>query len=331
MNTVKRNLSRFLSVLLLVVTVACVPRAALKDFSGNRTPNTSIVFGKCIFLSSDNKKINDSFNDTKYIIVQKPNSTDADSYDVSKEGYFFWDLPPGEYNILGFKSRMQTGVIPIRLKFEVKPGDNNIYIGNFSLDFCNRLYHFSINNDFENNLNVLSEKFPDLTGESIVSLAAEDNEIGSFKKKKSICDPEWGVKCDNDFLGLKIFGVVPVTPRVSASKFILLENDPPTFEWKPSTNSNVSYDLIIYEAPAYAGSDMAQARIPGKVFFYEENIPTTKFSLPKKLNRKSKYYWSLRLRDNDTVSNWTRFDYFYFFVIGSSFASNQMFSFATAE
>jgi len=331
MNKAKGDLFCFLSVLFLVVTAACVPNVTLKDFADDRTPNTSIVFGKFSFSSFDNKQVDELFHGKKYIIFQKPNSTIASIYDVTEDGYFYWELPPGEYYILGIQITNMMSEIPARIKFVVKPGENNIYIGDVALDYRDRHYSLLISNDFKNNLNVFKNKFPDIIKQPIVSMAASDEAIGSYKQMINICAPEWGVKCSDELLGLKVFGVVPVTPRASAAQFTLLGTDSPTFEWVPSTNSKASYDLIIYEASSYAIIGYSQEEIPGKVFLYEENIPSTKFSLPKKLNRKSKYYWSLRLRDNDTVSDWSRFHYYYFYVIGSSFGTNQMFTFATPE
>jgi hypothetical protein len=44
-----------------------------------------------------------------------------------------------------------------------------------------------------------------------------------------------------------------------------------------------------------------------------------------------KYYWSVRLRRDGVVSNWSRYSYFAFYVVGWSSGYGQWFSFSTPD
>lgn len=75
----------------------------------------------------------------------------------------------------------------------------------------------------------------------------------------------------------------------------------------PSTNSGVTYDLVVYEMVRFMyGGLFGPVKMPGHRVVYRENISGNSFVFDQALNPNATYYWSVRLRKGDRVTNWSR-------------------------
>jgi hypothetical protein len=97
---------------------------------------------------------------------------DADSkpvaYDLSGDGTFYWHLPPGGYTITGY--RMFGGAGRIFAQFVISEGTSLVYIGTLTA-----LYSFRIEDDYEQAIRGLKDKFPEIRGEAAKSLMHLEN------------------------------------------------------------------------------------------------------------------------------------------------------------
>ena len=92
----------------------------------------------------------------------------------------------------------------------------------------------------------------------------------------------------------------------------------------------VSYDVAIWEAAAYrVPSKLVSNYIPGPLALYEENLVAPELALAKPLKPKTKYFWSVRFRDGDSVSSWSRAGHFTFMLVAWTSGSGQWFAFET--
>lgn len=126
----------------------------------------------------------------------------------------------------------------------------------------------------------------------------------------------WPILLGSLFLGVTAcassmaYGIQPVDPKVGNPR-----NPPsvaslqPTLRWEPERGSHVTYDLIIFEAveikPRWGGARWA----PGEAVYFREGVKKPEHRVEQSLMRKAVYFWSIRTRRGDTVSEWSRYDY----------------------
>ena len=144
-----------------------------------------------------------------------------------------------------------------------------------------------------------------------------------------MCDSEWGLQCNRDGSGAK--PVQPVLTRgLHGSTFTRIDTALPTFKWQPAS-AGVHYDIAIWEAATYrVPNKLVTNHTPGHLVVYEENVPAAEFMLSKPLKPKTKYYWSVRFRDGDTVSSWSRAGHFAFLLVMWSSGYGEWFAFETS-
>ncbi len=98
-----------------------------------------------------------------------------------------------------------------------------------------------------------------------------------------------------------------LTPQYPMDKQIVDTLDP-TISWKDLVQYGSSYDVVIYEkldegdVQAYGG---ARKKNPKKEVFYQEGIEGTELVLTDVLKPNKTYYWSVRARDGQNVSDWS--------------------------
>jgi hypothetical protein len=105
----------------------------------------------------------------------------------------------------------------------------------------------------------------------------------------------------------------------------------PTFKWRASSLEDVSYDIVIYEAMTYKFGGIITGHIPGRVVAYRQGLTEAEYQHPERLEPGRNYYWSVRLRRGDVVSNWTRFAYFQFMVFAAKSGQTAWFGFSAPE
>lgn len=104
--------------------------------------------------------------------------------------------------------------------------------------------------------------------------------------------------------------IVGITPTYPIEwKFLesipTVDRDRPTFSWQPAANPNLRYDFIIYEAHAIGPSSNEWAI--GKELYYREGLEQAEHQLEDPLMPGRTYFWSVRTRRGDAVSEWSRF------------------------
>lgn len=148
--------------------------------------------------------------------------------------------------------------------------------------------------------------------------------VGSYKRVVEICARAWEIECDRTYQG-----VAALLPEGTNEGSETTAGLTPQFEWKPSKMLGISYDVAIYESESLNLLGTIKER--GKLAAYAEGLREAKFQLDKPLEPGKKYLWSVRLRQDETVSTWTTTSYFAFFIIGSARGSGQWYGFTTPD
>ncbi len=111
-----------------------------------------------------------------------------------------------------------------------------------------------------------------------------------------------------------IHGVKPIYPesRLITRYFVgsyVVDNLTPTFRWEPAPDAEATYDFIIYER---IGTGLLLLGPPsgsiGKEVYYRQGLTTPEHQVSEPLQASSRYYWSVRVRRGEQVSDWSRFD-----------------------
>ena len=76
----------------------------------------------------------------------------------------------------------------------------------------------------------------------------------------------------------------------------------PAFRWEPVAGADVRYDLIILESlvPRYSPG-------VGKEVYFREGLQEPEHTLEVSLQPDREYYWSIRARRGEKVSEWSSF------------------------
>ncbi len=134
-------------------------------------------------------------------------------------------------------------------------------------------------------------------------------------------------------------GVTAISPKTGhpyhATK---AENLQPTLQWKSSSQGDETYDVIIFEVlvrdakrRTIYGDPLLEYGTTGKMVYYRERIKETYHKVEDPLEQDTHYYWSVRVRQGDKVSKWSRYDYSLYTPIGYLDADNCWFFFRTPK
>lgn len=333
MKAYKRITIHFILIFIALLISSCTKKGFIVDVNEGPPTDQCIVFGKLTLMDSEGvKKWGEVFYDQPLLVLLPPGSDIADSYRIKDDGNFFWALSPGNYTILGFGDRMfGDRKLPMKAKFTVPVSKKSMYIGDFLLLVLQEnIFSNKIVDNSQIAISNFKDQFPDIQETPIVDIMVTENKIGSYENIQHICKSKWGIKCEiKYFFGKSFHGVIPTTPEASIHSFQKINSLSPSFKWQPSSQKNVSYDLIIYEAAIFYFDGFQKVYLPGKIFLLEENIKEPNYELEKELKPGTNYYWSVRLREDNEVSTWSLFHYIYNYVIGVSSGFNQLFSFST--
>lgn len=123
--------------------------------------------------------------------------------------------------------------------------------------------------------------------------------------------------------------VEPIDPKVAGPRNLtLVDSLQPALKWKPSTQAE-SYDLIVYKPGKTQAFGETQERERLMKVYYRERLTDTAHRLEEPLQPDAEYYWSVRIRSGDKVSEWSRYDYRMFLVLAWHFTNNALFGFRT--
>jgi hypothetical protein len=308
----------------------CAAPPTMKNVEQAAT-DTSMVFGSVeVYDEGELKKWGSRFfgHDFFYLTILPPDSNEAITHKLAKDGRFFWSLEPGEYLLLGYVWDSDTGQMSghIGSTFRVPEAGTDTYIGSLVFRGNVAMLVPQLEDRFDEFTALHNERFPDRAATVVRELAESPERIGSYSAYRPPCDEAWNIGCSKRFRG-----VTPLSPQVAQSGFPMESNLMPEFRWKGCPRSEVSYDLILYEAAAYA---VAGAGVPsymrGRMIAYVEDLKEPRWRPTVALKPDTRYFWSVRLRDGDTVSGWSTQSHSTFLLVYMSWGYGQWFQFQTA-
>ena len=232
---------------------------------------------------------------------------------LNDDGSFYWVLKPGTYTIGGFKfedwsAGHKASYITGRIagKFVVPPDKPSVYLGTTNVFLGGGRYGAEVKDEFDSARRGLKDQRAAPDGESYKSLVVLE-QIPAGKKVVGICSGIWGIKCTEE-----IKGVHALSPEVQRDNFAIASSRAPLLSWKPSSDREITYDIIVFEALPLDRVGWNTRYIQGPIVEYARGIKTVQYKLKNKLKAATKYFWSVRLRKNDTVSSWSSISYKYF-------------------
>ena len=90
-------------------------------------------------------------------------------------------------------------------------------------------------------------------------------------------------------------------PEVGHYSPTVVESLVPQLKWQPASESEVRYDLVIFETTS-SGK-------PGRSVYYREGLEIAEHKVEQPLNPDAVYYWTVRSRKGPTVSDWSSYDH----------------------
>ncbi len=124
-------------------------------------------------------------------------------------------------------------------------------------------------------------------------------------------------------------GLKPIYPQAMTSP-VVVDSVQPTLRWKSASESNVTYDVIIYDV-IKTQVTATKPRATGKVVYYREGIKESEHKIEDPLKTNTEYFWSVRFRSGEKVSDWSTWSYT-FYVYGQYIEEkNVPFMFKTPE
>lgn len=314
-----------LSAIVMLLLGGCATTTSFKSDVEILSSNQPTVFGKVeVFKNGKQENFSIWTGSPIGLLVQRKNSPETIHYNITDPGFFYWNLPPGEYMILGLLGQERTG--PLRLHFTVPPGGKGLYIGDLVINFYGGYYTVDIKNNYKTGVEVFRAKFSGRQLATKMAIARKEKRLGTYKQVQPICSAIWGLKCTREYYGVK-----PVYPEGVSN--IVVDNTTPILRWEPSSRGGITYDVVIYEEQKFARNEMGVVKdsLPGKRVYYAQGLTKTMLKKAPQLRPNTSYLWSVRLRRGQTVSTWSKFGFFNFYIVGWSSGYGQWFSFSTPE
>ncbi|CAG36285.1 hypothetical protein [Desulfotalea psychrophila] len=270
-----------------------------------------IVEGKQIKLSTS------GLENSLTIEFRRVGSPVIMEYKVDENEYFYWPLPPGEYEILGvygfstetgWLSRQISLAQPLWIPFIVEAKVEGLYLGEITLkSHKNQSSNQRINDNYSEAVKEFHRRYPGASKDPlnrVVKLRPLDP--GTYSRVSYICNGDWGVSCSSTNIGLS-----PTSPdrlqnaRVTSTR--------PTLRWLPSSIPGIKYDVVIYEAYDSTWRKINLDRLTGKrrwrrgqLLAYGQGLTETAFTPDVSLKPGTTYLWSIRLRRGETISTWSQ-------------------------
>lgn len=314
-----------------LIVVGCGAAPTIKDVEPETmTADAHIVFGTVDVFGTKGKRQEWGMGWTGanvfYLTILPSTSSEATTYKLDKDGAFYWSLAPGDYTLLGWhwnhKQEQRSNYLGIPFSVPASGGDG--YIGSFVFQAYPGGLIPKIEDRFDLVAPLYDQKFPGRTGLAVKRVVEFPEEPGAASSYKSQCHDEWQIECTKRFRG-----VTPVSPEVTKSGFPLIDTRKPQFRWQASANPDISYDFILYEAATYSFDGLARLYMRGHRVAFEEDLKQASWTSDTPLKPNMRYYWSVRMREGDTVSYWSTHSHFTFALIYTSSGYGQWFQFRT--
>jgi len=241
---------------------------------------------------------------------------------LKDDGTFSWALPPGNYTIAEYEWEVFGGANrgvrygTVDGQFTIPPNPGATYLGTLTLDLYDGSYAMRVEDDYDEATQRLKAKL----GQSFKSaqrslITLDKGPVGSLYKDpdavvgSAICTGEWGIICTSHYSGVTpTFPVADVRSGFFSGmnpSFRKVPNLTPELQWGGSSDPEVTYDIIVRKAIAYS-KQVGSRYIDGPVVAYARGLeePSYRFTTP--LEPAGKYFWTVRLRRGDLVSNWSK-------------------------
>lgn len=323
------NIRLFSLLLVLIVTAGCEPGLLVKDVE-QPVPGQSTVFGHVdVVIDGEIQEWGYGWSGVTSccLMILPPDTNQAITYKLDEDGIFYWNLAPGDYQLLGFRyqkgSSSQVGVVGG--SFTVPEDTEAVYIGHIKINMVKGRYITVVEDKTDELINSYKAKFPGTAGNILSNLLQLPDKLGNFSGVIHECSDNWEVDCSGKFSG-----ITPFTPVVETKQFIKTDTLKPVFSWKAAGKKGVSYDLIIYEVAEFSiPGSLSNQVMKGRMVIYQEDIAEPAYELKTPLKANTKYYWSVRFRDGDVVSRWSTYSHFGFYVFYMTSGYGQWFGFST--
>jgi hypothetical protein len=270
------------------------------------------------------------------LIVMAEAGGEAQTYFMRDDGRFEWNLRPGRYIVAGvewtkdeitgpYSRRSAHRVARPWLGFAVSEEPAATYLGTLRVDLNRGQVRYRIEDNFAAARAAFAAKLPALADKPVrQGLMARVEEPTRSANVHPICEPRWGLAVCSD----KRHGIAPLQPAAAQDVFPVVDSLQPTLEWEPAPRSELRYDLAVWKVVDYRHLLLTR-RLQGPVAYYRAGLVEPRHKLEVPLDPGTRYYWSVRLREMDTVSSWSTFGTGYFVLVAYGESSNLMFNFAT--
>jgi hypothetical protein len=257
-------------------------------------------------------------------VVVPPGSDRGTLLEVSGDGSLHWRLAPATYDLVALRVARGDGiaVAPINGKLTVAAERPTTDVGVIRVErgtFGTRVRQIQPSS-------AASTGSPDLS-DPAQPLQLRPLKIGAFADIVDICAPRWWLQCTRE-----VKGVTAVEPTVEVDlrgpRVAQANGLQPRFVWHGPPGA--VYDLVVWRGIQYKPNALAAAQyVPGPVVHYVEGLDRSEFAAIPPLQPMSRYFWSVRIRQGETVSTWSTTGHFTFLLIAMSSSSGQLFSFET--
>lgn len=312
-----------------LLLLGCATSPTINDVAEIKE-NTQIVFGSVEVYNNGKQEtwgIKFTGHNYFFLTILPSNTNEAITYKLDKDGVFFWALPAGEYTLLGYywedHNEQRTGYIGA--KFSVPETGPDVYLGTIKFQGINAFLVSQFLDKYDEIVKLYDTSFPSRKGTAVKQLLEPPQPVGNVSLYRDVCHDDWKIGCKKTFRG-----VTPISPEVTQLGFPKVKNLTPEFRWEPSAKQDISYDFILYEAAIFAVSGaVASLYMRGRVVAYAEDLKEPYWQPEGQLKPDTRYLWSVRLRDGNTVSEWSTHSHFMFLIVAMTAGYGQWFQFQT--
>jgi len=314
------------------------PYAAKSTTSANpethQAANTRKAFGRVVALRDGEPTNLGEFQWSGTLtceaLVHRESDDHGSASAFGEGGWFEWNLAPGDYVLASmyctFKKTRYT--LPLDLRFKVG-ADEDHYIGHLGFDFAKeRFQHVAFGSKESEAVDEFARRHP---GSPAIGrqLAVRDVGPGTYDKMYSVCGARWKIECSRASQGVEPTNP-PIDHGLRGLGFTNVDSLTPKLQWKPVVAPDVHYDVVVWEAVRYESPiGMRDLYEPGRVVFYEQDLATSEVTLSESLKPGTKYFWSVRLRQNGEVSTWSTAGQTLILIVFNSWTSGQWFALKT--
>lgn len=290
-------------------------------------PGEAVVYGRAAITLDGKPAIwTDKLEPGEFYLLLLPDGAKgAERYKLKGDGSFNWALPPGRYAIAGYHwlrySLHRSG--RIWAEFTVPKGAGRVYIGTLNIAMKGSSYLTSVADEADVARKQLSAKITKRPGSEAKGLLEIVSPSANARHVRDICDKQWGLPCEQGYKGvipLKIGNAGGHAPKVADLQ--------PTLQWRPAKAPGVRYDVIVYENITYM-TGARQRHMHGWIIDQAQGLERPSHRLKRALKPGRRYFWSVRLRKGDTISNWSLYSFSSFYGIGYGQARGLYYHFET--